>query len=524
MDPSAEIPPRAGRREFIGLAVLALPTMLVAMDISVLYLALPHLSGDLGASSVQQLWATDIYGFMLAGLLVTMGNVGDRIGRKRLLMFGAAGFAVASVIAAYSTDATMLIAARALLGIAGSTLMPSIMSLISAMFRDPKQHTGAIAVWMSCFLGGTALGPIIGGVLLNSFWWGSVFLVAVPIMAMVLILGPSLLPEFRSPQSGRIDPLSILLSLATILPLVYGLKEIPRTGFEPLPTVAVLIGLVSGVIFVRRQNRLTSPLLDLKLFKHKIFRPALLLTMFAGLVAGNQLFVYLYLQSVQQLSPLSTALWLLPSALAMILIMQLTPLLVRSIRPAYVIAGGTVLASLGYLTLTQAPSSGNLTLVVTSLIVINLGTGPMGSMCAALAMQSAPPERAGSAAAMTSTSGELGIAMSIAVLGTIGNAIYTRQFTAPAGVPVDPAAEESVAGALESATRLPGDQAAALLSSAYDAITSSLHSTSVVSALLMLGATALTLSTLRQLPSSNEAAAAAEAQDQAPDPVAGTHA
>ncbi|GIF07040.1 MFS transporter [Actinoplanes siamensis] len=524
MDATAAIPTRAGRREFIGLAVLALPTILVSMDISVLYLALPHLSGDLGASSVQQLWITDIYGFMLAGLLVTMGNLGDRIGRKRLLLFGAAGFAVASVIAAYADNAATLIAARALLGVAGSTLMPSIMALISAMFRDPQQHTMAITVWMSCFLGGTALGPIIGGLLLGSFWWGAVFLVAVPIMVLVLALGPALLPEFRNEQAGRLDPLSIVLSLAAILPAVYGLKQITRTGADALTILAIVVGLVCGVLFVRRQNRLTDPLLDLRLFHHKIFRSALLLTMCAGLVAGNQLFVYLYLQSVQQLSPVVTALWLLPSAISMIIIMQLTPLLIRRIRPAYVIAGGVVLAAVGYLMLTQLGSSGNLALVVAALVVTNLGTGPMGSMCAALAMQSAPPERAGSAAAMTSTAGELGIAVSVAVIGSIGNALYTHQFRTPGGLSAEQAAasRESVAGAMESAKALPGDQATVLLHNAFDAITTSLHGTAIASAAVMVGAAVLAFTTLRELPSSGGSAAPAaepEAEVGTADPV-----
>ncbi len=215
----------AGRREWIGLAVLALPTLLASLDMSVLFLALPHLSADLGANSSQQLWILDIYGFMLAGFLVTMGTLGDRIGRRRLLMFGATAFGLASIVAAWSTSAEMLILARAALGIAGATLMPSTLALIRNMFHDARQRGVAIAVWMSCFMVGTAIGPLIGGVMLSMFWWGSVFLLAVPVMVILLVAAPTLLPEYRDAAAGRVDLTSVVLSLAAILPVIYGLKE-----------------------------------------------------------------------------------------------------------------------------------------------------------------------------------------------------------------------------------------------------------------------------------------------------------
>jgi len=513
MDATAEAPARAGRREKIALAVLALPTILVAMDISVLYLALPHVGGDLGANSVQQLWITDIYGFMVAGLLVTMGNLGDRIGRKRLLLIGAFGFAVTSVLAAWSNSPEMLIASRALLGIFGSTLMPSIMALISVMFTDPKQHTMAITVWMGCFIGGTALGPIIGGVILQFFWWGAVFLVAVPVMLLLLVFGPALLPEYRNPKASHIDLISVVLSLLAILPFVYGLKQISWTGAAPVPITAIVVGIIAALLFLRRQSRLDNPLLDLKLFQNGTFSSALTMTMFAGLVAGNQLFVYQYMQSVEELSPAVTALWMLPSAFASVLAMQVTPLLTRTIRPAFVIAGGLLIAVAGYILMTQLHGTRNLPLLVFALVLASIGIGPMGSMCAVLAMQSAPPERAGSAAAMTSTAGEFGIAMSVAVLGTVGNAVYRNVIDVPGGIPAEAAASarESLAGALESARQLPGDQAAALLRAAYEAIASSVHSTAIISAALLVAAAVLSVTTLRHLPASGQQQPPAEA-------------
>jgi DHA2 family multidrug resistance protein-like MFS transporter len=303
---------QAGRREWIGLAVLALPTLLLSVDIGVLYLALPHLSADLGADSTQQLWILDIYSFMLAGFLVTMGTLGDRFGR-RLLLIGGASFGVASVIAAYSTSAEMLIASRALLGIAGATLMPSTMALIRNMFHNPGQMGLAIGVWFSCFVGGMTLGPLVGGVLLEHFWWGSAFLLGVPFMVLLLVTGPMLLPEFRDAGAGRLDPTSVVLSLAAILPVIYGLKELARNGGQPLPVASVVVGLVVGVVFVQRQRALTSPLLDLRLFASCTFSSALSIMLLGGVVmAGISLLSTMYMQMVHGLSPLDAGLWLYP--------------------------------------------------------------------------------------------------------------------------------------------------------------------------------------------------------------------
>ncbi|MBB4909900.1 MFS transporter [Actinophytocola algeriensis] len=413
--------PRAGRREWIGLGVLALPTILVALDMSVLYLAIPHLATSLGASDIQQLWITDIYGFVLAGLLVTMGHVGDRVGRKRLLLIGGAAFAVASVLAACSTSPEMLIATRALLGVAGATIMPSTMSLIHTMFTDRKQHATAMAIWMGCFMGGSALGPVLGGAVLEYFWWGAAFLIGVPVMVVLLVLGPVWLPEHRNPGPARLDVPSVALSLVAVLAVVYGLKELSRNGFGAGSAGAVVAGLCAGYVFVARQRRLTTPLLDLGLFRNRVFRAGLLLTVVAGLTAGNTLFVSLYLQRVEGLSTLQTALWLLPSTLAMLLVIQVSPLLTRHIRTPLVIGGGLVVAAAGFLLLTQV--DGGLPLMITGMVVQSIGIGPMGGLCAIMAMQAVHTEEAGAAAALTETAGELGLATGVAVLGVVGMAV-----------------------------------------------------------------------------------------------------
>ena len=221
---------RAGRREWAGLAVIALPCLLATMDLEVLNLAVPALTADLQPSSAQLLWIIDIYGFMVAGSLITMGTLGDRIGRRRLLLIGAAAFGAASVVAAFSTSAEMLIATRALLGVAGATLAPSTLSLIRNMFTDPGQRTVAVAVWATSFSVGAAIGPLLGGVLLEWFWWGSVFLLDVPVMVLLLVVGPVLLPEYKDPGAGRLDLPSAAMSLAAVLLLIYGLKHLALAG------------------------------------------------------------------------------------------------------------------------------------------------------------------------------------------------------------------------------------------------------------------------------------------------------
>jgi DHA2 family multidrug resistance protein-like MFS transporter len=494
---TATLESRAGRREYLGLAVLALPTILVALDLSVLYLALPHLATDLHASGVQQLWITDIYGFLVAGLLVTMGTLGDRIGRRRLLLAGAAGFTLASVLAAYSTSPEMLIAARALLGVAGSTMVPSTMALLGVLFTEPRQHAQAITIWMCCFMGGAALGPVVGGVLLENFWWGAVFLMGVPVMGLLLVLGPRMLPEQRDPAAGRLDLPSVALSLAAVLPFVYGLKSLSRNGFGVVAVLATLAGIGCAIAFVTRQRRLDTPLLDLRLFGNRTFATALTMTVFAGLIGANQLFVSMYLQSVAGLSPAAAGMWLLPSTVAMVVSMQLGPKLARVVPTTVAIAGGLVVSAIGFLLLTQV-SGGGLGLLVTGLVVANLGLGPMAGLCAVLAMQSAPPERAGSAGALSSTAGELGLALGVAMVGMVGTALYSGGVTV-SGLPAASAdlARESVGGAIAVADSLSPVDGARLLDSAFAAITDSLHVSAAICTGLVLLAGVLAVLGLR---------------------------
>ena len=293
--------------------MLALPTLLLGLDVTLLYLALPALAADLQPSSTQALWIMDAYGFMIAGFLITMGTLGDRIGRRRLLLIGAVAFGITSVVAAHATSAAMLIAARAVLGVAGATLMPSTLALISNMFGDTRQRALAIGVWATMFALGMAAGPVVGGLLLERFWWGSAFLVAVPVVVVLLVAGPVLLPEYRAPRSGPLDLASVLLSLAAVLPAVYGIKEIAKAGLEPGAVLALALGGLWALVFVRRQRRLASPLLDMRLFASRTFCAALFVLL-VGLVgvSGVMLLVTQYLQLVAGLSPLAAGLWMGP--------------------------------------------------------------------------------------------------------------------------------------------------------------------------------------------------------------------
>jgi DHA2 family multidrug resistance protein-like MFS transporter len=513
---------RAGRRQWLGLAVLALSTLVVTIDVYVMLLALPHLSADLGASSIEQLWITDIYGFVLAGLLVTMGTLGDRIGRRKLLFIGAGAFAVASVVAAYSTSPEMLIAARALLGIAGATLAPSTMSLIRNLFPDPKQMGLAIGIWAMCFSVGALVGPLVGGAMLEHFWWGSVFLLGVPAMLLLLVLGPALLPEYRDPNAGRLDVTSVALSFVAVLPVIYGLKELASDGWAVGPVASLLFGLAFCVAFALRQRKLPNPLLDLKLFRIRAFSTALGGMLFGTMLMGSiMLFITQDLQLVEGLSPLQAGLWMLPSVIANTVSFLVAPILARRFRPAYLIGGGLAISVVGLLILTQVDTvSGPLTLAI-GFAVIFLGAGPLVTLGVNLVLVSVPAEKAGSAAALNETSGQFGYAFGIAALGSIGAAIYTNQADFPADLSAaDTAtATASLADATTVAAQLQGELGTAVLNTAREAFVSGLHLVAAISAGLLAVVAVLTTTLLRHVPPTGTVA---EPEETTEDELAGT--
>ncbi|MGQ4878667.1 MFS transporter [Billgrantia sp. LNSP4103-1] len=492
---------RAGMKEWAGLAVLALPTALLGLDVTLLYLALPALAADLQPSSTQALWIMDTYGFMIAGFLITMGTLGDRIGRRRLLTIGALAFGITSVMAAYSTSAAMLIAARAVLGVAGATLMPSTLALISNMFGDARQRALAIGVWATMFALGMALGPVVGGLLLERFWWGSAFLVAVPVVAVLLIAAPLLLPEYRAPRSGPLDFASVLLSLAAVLPAVYGVKEMAKAGLEPVPVLALLLGGLLTIAFVRRQQRLTDPLLDMRLFESRTFSAALIVLL-VGLVgvSGVMLLVTQYLQLVAGLSPLAAGLWMGPPALMMVLAGIVAPLLARRIRPGYVVGAALALSAVGYWLLAAVGvNASGVGVAIAGFSLVYLGLGTIAALGTDLVVGAAPADKAGSASAMSEMVQELGVALGVAMLGSLATFVYRAQVSAMMtdGVAADVAGVvgESLWATVSAGERLP----VGLLREAQQAFTAGLNLTAMVSGVVILALAVVSIVSLRHV-------------------------
>ncbi|WP_232661019.1 MFS transporter [Pseudonocardia sp. TRM90224] len=495
--------PKAGRRVWLGLVVLLLPSLLVSMDMSVLFFALPALAADLAPSSSQQLWIADIYGFLLAGLLVTMGSLGDIIGRRRLLMIGGAAFGAASVLAAFASSAEMLIGARALLGVAGATLAPSTLSLIRSMFTDDRQRTTAIAMWTAAFAGGSLVGPVIGGILLEHFWWGSVFLINVPAMVVLLVAGPLLLPEHRGTGTGKFDITSAVLSLAAVLPVIYGIKKTAEDGLTLANGVAVVVGLAFGAAFLRRQRR-PDTMIDLTLFRRREFAVSIgtnMLTLFAIMgfgIASSQ-----YMQLVLGFSPFVAALWSVPMFVAMMIGTVVAAVATRWTRPAYVAGGGLVVATCGFGWLSQLQIDSSIGMLVGASSLMACGIGLVAALATDLVLASAPPERAGEASSLSETGAEFGAALGMAVLGTAGVAVYRGELAAtmPAGVPATAAevATDTLGGAVDVAGGLPAAIGEPLLEAARLAFVSGVQVTAVVGAVVVGAAAVLATVMLRHV-------------------------
>lgn len=481
----------AGRREWIGLGVLALACLVYVMDLTVLHLAVPKLSADLEPTSAQLLWMIDIYGFVVAGGLITMGTLGDRIGRRRLLMIGAAGFAIVSVLAALSTSAGMLIASRALMGVAGATLAPSTLSLIFVMFQDPKQRSIAVGWWIAAFSAGSAVGPVFGGILLEHYWWGSVFLLALPVMALLVVLGPRLLPEYKDSDARSLDLPSAGLSLLAVLALIFALKDVTQNGPGVLPLGAVTVGLVAGVSFVRRQRRLRDPLIDIDMFKLRVFNVSLVTNVISIFIAvGYFLFVAQYLQLVIGLSPFQAGLWSLPSAAGFVIGSTVSPRFIHRHPPGLVIGSCMAMAALGLGVLARVGIWGELGVIVVASVLIALALAPVFNLTTELIVGSAPPRKAGMASGISETGAELGGALGLAILGSLGTAIYRSRLTAeiPGALPDDVVgpAVDTLGGATAVAARLPAEMSEALLTSAQEAFATGLRMTSAVSAVLAI--------------------------------------
>ncbi|MFF9219436.1 MULTISPECIES: MFS transporter [Streptomyces] len=481
---STEVVKRPGR--WLALGVLVLAVLLVAVDATVLGLATPYISEDLAPSGTQLLWIGDVYSFVIAGLLVSMGSLGDRIGRKRLLLHGATAFGAISVLNAYAGTPETMILARALLGVAGATLMPATLALIRNLFHDPRERSLAVGIWGATASAGTAVGPILGGFLLEHFWWGSVFLINLPVMAVLVLVGLKLLPESRTPDPGPWDLTSVVLSLVGMIGVVYAVKEAAAHGVGWAPAAAGLLGAGALYAFGRRQLRLPAPLLDMRLFRHRGFSGAVLADLLTILgLSGLVFFLSQYLQLVQGRRPLEAGLAELPAAIGAVAAGLVAGRAARRFSVRSVVAGGLAAIGLALAALTVIGQSTGYPLLGAALLMVGTGAGFSFTVTADVILSSVPKEQAGAASAVSETAYELGAALGIAVLGSVVTGVY-RGFTGPAGTPA--AAHESLGGAVEAASGLPAHTAEAMLDAARQAFVDGLALAAGAGAAVLLAA------------------------------------
>ncbi|MET4135187.1 MFS transporter [Pseudarthrobacter sp. PvP090] len=523
--------PRAPWRDWLALALLMFPVLLVAVDNTALTFALPAIARSLDASGVELLWIVDAYPLVLAGLLVAMGSLGDRIGRRRLLFIGSTGFAAVSAVTAFAPSAEWLIAGRAGLGFFGAMLMPSTLSLIRNIFPEPNRRRLAVAIWAAGFSGGAALGPIFGGWLVEHFWWGAVLLVAVPIILPLLVLGPALIPESRDPNPGRVDVPSIVLSLLVMVPVVYGIKILATHGLGLEPLGAIAFGLLMGYVFIRRQRQLlagslrqdgvaraaaldgagernrTAPLLDLSLFGNRVFSTAIIANVLALFsFNGFILFLAQHLQLLEGQSPSESGVAMVPALIATVLAGLLVVPLVKKVRPGFVVAGGLLLSAGGYFLVAFGDHGNGPALLLAALLVLCLGVGAAETISNDLILGAAPAEKSGAAAAISETGYEIGSLLGTAILGSILTASYQGNLRLPAGAadaaPAEASAQagETLAGAVELAQALPGPLAEAVMTAARAAFDSGVHITATIALVLMAGASVLAAVVLRKVP------------------------
>ena len=498
---------RAPWRDWLALALLMFPVLLVAVDNTALTFALPAIAGSLDPSGVQLLWIVDAYPLVLAGLLVSMGSLGDRIGRRKLLITGSIGFAALSAATAFAPSPEWLIAGRASLGFFGAMLMPSTLSLIRNIFPEPNRRRLAVAIWAAGFSGGAALGPIFGGWLVEQFWWGAVFLVAVPLMLPLLAFGPVFIPESKDPSPGQVDVPSILLSLLVMVPVVYGIKDIATEGPGAAGLGSMAFGLVMAAVFVRRQLTLANPLLDMSLFRNRVFSMAIaanVLALFS--FNGFILFLAQHLQLLEGMSPSSAGIAMIPALVATVVAGLVVVPLVRRVRPGFVVGTGLAFSAAGYSLVTFGNHSGGPALLLAALLILALGVGTAETISNDLILDAAPPEKSGAAAAISETGYEVGSLLGTAVLGSILTASYQHNLRLPAGLleaaPPSAAhnAGETLAGAMEVASALPAPLADAVRDTAAAAFNSGVHITAAIGLVLMATAAVLAAVVLRKVP------------------------
>lgn len=487
-------------RRWAALATLMLPVLLVAIDNTVLNFALPQISLEFAASGTLLLWVIDAYPLVLAGLLVTMGSLGDRIGRRRLLLIGGTGFAALSVFAAFAPSGELLVAARAALGFFGAMLMPATLALIRNIFDDRNERRIALAIWAAGFASGAAIGPIVGGLLLQHFAWGSVFLIAVPLLVPMLILTPIWVPESKDPNPGRLQVLDVVLSMATLAPAVLAIKTLAKQGFSATAVLALLVALAAGAVFVRRQLTRPQPMLDLKLFRYAPFTGSVL----ANLLAVFSLVGFLYyaaqhLQLVLGLDPLTAGLVLLPGAIAMVVAGLLVVPLVRRMPANRIVAVALLLSAASYGIVAVVGNGASVLALMAAFVILSIGIGAAETLSNDIIIDAVPAAKSGAAAAISETAYEVGSVLGTAVLGSMLVASYRGAVALPAGLSAEQQqlAHETLGGAVTVSEQLPAGLAEQLLASAHHAFDSGVVYTSGLAAIIMAGAAVLAYRALR---------------------------
>lgn len=484
----------AGANRWVVLVVLCTSLLLVAVDATVLHVAVPAVTEDLRPSAIELLWIVDTYPLVCASLLILFGTLGDRVGRRRILLFGYALFGVASALAAVAQDPQLLILARALLGVGGAMIMPATLSILRQVFPDRRERALAIGIWSAVAAVGAAVGPLLGGFLLEHFWWGSVFLVNIPLMLVSLPVGRLLLPESTGSGDGPWDVVGALMATAGLFGVVLGVKRLG--GGEPagsvLTVVPLLVGAALLMLFVRRQRSRKHPLVDLRMFARPVFSTSvgcIVLAMLA--LVGLELIAAQYLQLVLGLSPLETGLRLLPLTVAAMAAGLFGARMLRKFGPRRMVCVGFCMTALAVVVLTAMGREDQAPLMLAGFVLLGFGLettlfGAYESM-----LSEAPAEQAGGAAAIGETSYQLGAGIGIALLGTVMNAAYTPGLSSVPGVPAaaSAAAGHSLGEAYDVAEELGGSAGLALRRAARDSFVHGLHVTLLVSAgLLLLGA------------------------------------
>ncbi|MFH8572192.1 MFS transporter [Streptomyces sp. NPDC017993] len=500
-----------GASRWTVLIVLCVSLLFVALDTTILYVAVPSVTEDLRPGPVELLWIVDVYPLIAASLLILFGTLGDRVGRRRILLLGYGLFGVASAAAALAPNPQTLMVARALLGIGGAMIMPATLSILRQVFPDRRERAVAIGVWSAVAAVGAAVGPVLGGFLVENFWWGSVFLINIPMMAVMLLIGRWLLPESRGERNGPWDVIGAIIAALGVLGIVLGVKRIGSgEAVLGLTTLApIVLGTLLLVLFVHRQRRRVHPLIDMRLFARPAFGTSvgcIVLAMLA--LVGLQLIAVQYLQLVLGLSPLETGLRMLPLVFAAMAAGLTGSRMLQAVGPRAMVSLGFVLTAVAVLCLTAMSDQDRVWLL--SLGFVLLGFGFQSTLFGAYEsmLSEAPAEQSGGAAAIGETSYQLGAGIGVALLGSVMNAAYAPGLSHVDGVPrgASGAASHSLGEAYKVASGLGDSAKAALRDAARESFVHGLHVTLVASAVLLLVGAAIALRLPRRAADSAERA------------------